>query len=135
LAQQLLDKATWYLWSARTLLDQAREELRRGNHCQAAEKLWCAAASAIRGYGAAKGRDPGRVSRSSLSRYRDAANSLGQEALRAFEEAYRLHNCFCNGDCSPSDVEKAVELIEELIREAEAAVRQVNDRNIAIQPN
>lgn len=131
MAQQLLDKATWYLWSAKTLLDQAREELRRGNHCQAAEKLWCAAASAVRGYGAAAGRDPGRASRSSLDRYRDTARLLGPEALHALEEAYRLHNCFCNSDCSPREVEKALPLVEALIEKAEKAVQQVSDRKKA----
>ncbi len=135
MAQQLVDKAAWYLWSAETLLDQAREELRRGNHCQAAEKLWCAAASAVRGYGAAVGSDPGRPTRSTLDRYRETARRLGPEALRALEEAYRLHNCFCNSDCSPEEVEKTLPLVERLVHEAEKAARKVSNRNIAAKGN
>ncbi len=44
------DKAKEYIEAARDLLSQAREELKRGNARQAAEKLWGATALAVKAY-------------------------------------------------------------------------------------
>ncbi len=111
------EKAKEYIEAARELLEQAREELGKGDLRQAAEKLWGAAALAIKAYAWWR-EGKGLGSHGELWKYKDrVAEELGKWVRDAWNAGNSMHTCFYEGWCTREDVENALEEIERLVRE------------------
>ena len=118
------DRALEYIEAAEDLLGEAREELERGNVRQAAEKLWGAAALAIKAY--AFWREGKRLtSHGELWEYkRRLGEELGEWVHDSWASATEMHVCFYEGWCSGKDVENAYKRIEKLVREVATLVKK-----------
>ena len=116
------ERARGYIEAAKDLLEQAREELREGDTRQAAEKLWGAAALAVKAY--AEWREGRRLtSHGELWEYkRKVEKELGEWVYDTWAVAQSMHTCFCEGWCSGDDVEKALRKISRLVTEVEKAI-------------
>ena len=114
------ERAREYIEAARDLLEEAREELREGNVRQAAEKLWGAAALAVKAY--AWAREERRLtSHGELWEYaRSLRRELGGWVYDAWMAANSMHVCFYEGWCSSEDVEEALKRIKRLVEAVEA---------------
>ena len=112
------ERAREYIEAARSLLEEAREELERGNTRQAAEKAWGAAALAVKAYAAS--RDGRRLtSHGELWEYkRRLEKELGEWVSDAWAQATAMHVCFYEAWCTRHDVEEALKRIEKLVEEA-----------------
>lgn len=111
------DRAKEYASASLELLEQARKELKEGNLRQAAEKVWGAAALAIKAYACAK---EGRklTSHGELWEYKDVvANDLGEWVRDAWAHASSMHTCFYEGWCTGKDVEAGMGHVEKLVKE------------------
>ncbi len=116
------ERAQEYIEASKGLLDQAREELAKGNVRQAAEKLWGATALAIKAY--AEWRDGrGLASHGELWRYKDVvADELGEWVRDSWNAGNSMHTCFYEGWCTPRDVESSMTKVERLVREVEGKI-------------
>ena len=116
------DRAREYLEASRELLSEAREELEKGNVRQAADKVWGAAALAIKAY--ALWRDGRRLaSHGELWEYKSVvAEDLGRWVRVAFQQASSMHTCFYEGWCDKVDVEEALRAVERLVKAVAAKV-------------
>ena len=94
------ERAREYIEAARGLLEQAGEELGRGDVRQAAEKAWGAAALAVKAYAAL--RDGRRLaSHRELWEYsKRLMRELGDWVGDAWAHAASMHVCFYEGWCS-----------------------------------
>jgi len=112
-----------YADAARDLLRQAREELEKGNFRQAAEKVWGAAALAVKAY--AEWREGRRLSsHGELWEYkRIMEREVGEWADDSWNAAESMHTCFYEGWCNREDVEKSLKKIEQLV---EAVINRVD---------
>ncbi len=121
------DRARDYIEAAMELLEQAREELGRGDVRQAAEKLWGAAALAVKAY--AYWREGRRLtSHRELWEYkRRLEDELGKWVYDAWMAANGMHTCFYEAWCSRRDVEEAMKRIRRLV-EAVARLTQSQSR-------
>ncbi len=111
------ERAREYIEAAKHLLAQAKEELAKNDVRQAAEKLWGAAALAVKAY--ADWRD-GKIltSHGELWEYkRKLESELGDWVYNVWAVAQSMHTCFYEGWCNRSDVEKAFDIIKKLVDE------------------
>jgi len=117
-------RAVGYIEAAQDLLREAREELGKGNVRQAAEKVWGAAALAIKAY--AYWRDGRRLrSHGELWEYkRRLAKELGRWVHNSWANATEMHVCFYEGWCAREDIEDALESVERLVREVASRIRK-----------
>ena len=117
------DRAREYVEAAQDLLEEAREELRRGNIRQAAEKLWGAAALAVKAYAYLK--DGKRLtSHAELWEYkRRLEDEIGEWVSDAWAQASAMHTCFYEGWCKEKDVATARKRIEKLVEEVASLVK------------
>jgi HEPN domain-containing protein len=117
-------RAREYIETAEDLLGEARGELERGNVRQAAEKLWGAAALAIKAY--ASWKDGKRLtSHGELWEYmRVMARELGSWVRGAWMYANGMHTCFYEGWCAREDVEDALKNIEKLVKEVASLLKE-----------
>jgi len=117
-------RAVEYAEAAEQLLDEAREELRKGNVRQAAEKLWGAAALAVKAY--AYWKDGKRLSsHSELWEYkRKMVKELGEWVGDAWARAAEMHVCFYEGWCSGEDVEASIKHIGRLAEEVASMIKK-----------
>ena len=127
IATQSLDppeRAREYLEAARELLEQARMELERGDLRQATEKLWGAAALAVKAYAAWK--EGKRLkSHGELWEYAPRMRKeLGKWVYNSWMAANGMHTCFYEGWCAKEDALDALEEIEKLVEEVEKKIRQ-----------
>ncbi|ACB39419.1 PaREP1 family protein [Pyrobaculum neutrophilum] len=116
-------RAEEYINAARDLLEQAREELERGDVRQAAEKLWGAAALAVKAYAAWR---EGRrlASHGELWEYSTVLRrDLGRWAADAWNAGNAMHTCFYEGWCRKEHVEDAIEEVGKLVREVETRIK------------
>ena len=116
------DKAVEYIETALELLNKAREELRRGDVRQAAEKLWGATALAVKAYAWWK---EGRrlTSHGELWEYsKRIMEELGAWVSDSWAQATAMHVCFYEGWCTARHVEEAIKRIEKLLNEVKARV-------------
>jgi len=113
----LRDRAVEYVGTARELIEEAGEELGKGNIRQAAEKIWGAAALAVKAY--AYWRDDKRLSsHGELWGYmRVLARDMGAWVRETWMYANGVHTCFYEGWCAKDDVEDAYKRIEKLVGE------------------
>lgn len=111
------ERAREYVEVAEDLLRRAREELKEGDVRQATEKVWGAAALAVKAY--AEWREGRRLaSHRELWEYRRRLESeLGEWVYDAWMAANGMHVCFYEGWCSKEDVEKAIRSVERLVKE------------------
>ncbi len=111
-----------YIEVSKSLLEQAREELRKGDVRQAAEKLWGATALAVKAY--AEWKDNRRlVSHRELWEYSKLLmDELGEWVYDAWMAAAGMHVCFYEGWCLREHVKEAVKRIEELVVEVEKRI-------------
>jgi len=115
------EKAREYIESASTLIEQAKEELRKGDLRQASEKVWGACALAIMVHAAAR---KGLVlkSHADLWLYKDeVVNELGEWVRGAFLMADSMHKNFYEGLATEKDVTVALGEVEKLVK----AIREV----------
>lgn len=126
LAQDLdpRDRALEYIEAAKELLSQARVELGKGDVRQAAEKMWGAAALAIKAY--AEWREGKRLSsHRELWEYKDiVANELGEWVRDSWNAGNSMHTCFYENWCTRVDAEKSLAKIEKLVKEIEAKIKK-----------
>ena len=117
-------RAVEYIEAAQDLLREAREELEKGDVRQAAEKVWGAAALAIKAY--AYWRDGRRLtSHGELWEYkRRLAKELGRWVHNSWANATEMHVCFYEGWCAREDIEDALEPVERLVREVASRIRK-----------
>ena len=116
-------KARGYIEAAKSLLEEAREELGKDYARQAAEKLWGAAALAVKAY--AYWRDGRRLSsHGELWEYkRKLEEELGEWVHDACANATEMHVCFYEAWCTKKDASIAYKRIERLVREVAAKIR------------
>ncbi len=104
-----------YLEGARQLLEQAREELEKGDLRQASEKIWGACALAIKAHALARRRTR-LMSHGELWRYKnEVARELGDWVRIAFKLADSMHKNFYEGLATREDVEDALREVEKLV--------------------
>ncbi len=106
-----------YIQIAEELLEEAREELRKGDVRQSAEKVWGAAALTVKAY--AYWRDGKRlVSHGELWEYkRRLEEELGEWVSDSWNAASAMHVCFYEGWCARRDVEVALKRVERMVKE------------------
>ncbi len=116
------DRAREYIGVAEELLEQAREELGKGGVRQAAEKLWGAAALAVKAY--ASWREGRRVaSHGELWEYkRRMVKELGGWVSDAWYAGQAMHTCFHEGWCAREDIEDAYRRVEKLVKEVASRI-------------
>jgi len=118
------NRAREYVEAAEELLGEAREELEKGNVRQAAEKLWGAAALAIKAFALWK---EGRrlTSHGELGEWkRRLEGELGEWVHDSWMSAAGMHVCFYEGWCAERDVIAAMKRIEKLVNEATSLVKE-----------
>ena len=118
------ERSKEYIEAAEELLEEARGELEKGNVRQAAEKLWGAAALAVKAYAA--WREERRLSsHRELWEYRRVLEKeLGEWVYGAWMIANGMHTCFYESWCSKEDVEKAFMEIKKLVAEVSKKISQ-----------
>ncbi|ABM80532.1 PaREP1 family protein [Hyperthermus butylicus] len=117
------ERAREYVEAAHDLLDQAREELGRGDVRQAAEKAWGAAALAVKAY--AEWKEGRRLtSHGELWEYsRKMMDELGEWVYDSWMAATGMHVCFYEGWCTKRHVEEALRRIQKLVEEVEEKLK------------
>lgn len=122
------DRAREYVEVALYLLDRAREELKRGDVRQAAEKTWGAAALAVKAY--AMWKDGRRLtSHGELWDYESLIEGeLGEWVYDAWMAANGMHTCFYEGWCKESHVETAIKHVEGLVKTVAQRLRELKNR-------
>ncbi len=115
-------RAREYVKASEELLAEARRELEGGDVRQAAEKVWGAAALAVKAY--ASWRDGRRLtSHGELWEYKSImAEDLGSWVRVAFQQASSMHTCFYEDWCDRGDVEEALKAVEKLVRETKQRI-------------
>jgi hypothetical protein len=111
------EKARTYAEAALDLLRAAGEGLRAGDLRQASEKIWGAAALAVKAY--AYWRDGVRLaSHGELWRYKDKiAAELGDWVHDAWNAANAMHINFYEGWATAEQVAEALKRVEKLVKE------------------
>ncbi len=120
------DRAVKYVEAAEELVERAGDELKKGDVRQAAEKVWGAAALAIKAY--AWWRDGRRLaSHRELWEYKDmVADEVGDWVNHVWNEAGGMHACFYEGWCTERSVRTALKQVERLVKEISARVGGVS---------
>ena len=116
------ERARAYIEAAEDLLAQSLEEARKGNVRQAAEKLWGAAALAVKAYAAWR---EGRrlASHGELWEFkRVMERELGAWVRDSWANAVEMHICFYEAWCSGEDVEGALVRVKKLVEEVKGKV-------------
>ena len=116
-------RAVEYIEAADELLREAQEELDKGDVRQAAEKLWGAAALAVKAY--AYWRDGRRLtSHGELWEYkRGLEDELGEWVSDAWNAGNTMHICFYEAWCTGKDVSTAYKRVEKLVKEVAARIK------------
>ncbi|MCE4607261.1 MAG: PaREP1 family protein [Desulfurococcales archaeon] len=118
------DRALEYIGAAKDLLNEAQEELRKDNIRQAAEKIWGAAALAVKAY--AYWRDGRRLSsHGELWEYKRKLEDLfGEWVSDSWNAANTMHICFYEGWCADKDISTAYKRVEKLVNELDILLRK-----------
>ncbi|AEM38639.1 PaREP1 family protein [Pyrolobus fumarii 1A] len=116
------ERAREYIEAAYLLLQEAREEAEKGNVRQAAEKIWGAAALAIKAY--AWHRERKRLSsHGELWEYaRRLKREFGSWVYNAWMSANGTYICFYEGWCNAEDVKEALVQVEKLVERVRALI-------------
>ncbi|MEB3806438.1 MAG: PaREP1 family protein [Desulfurococcales archaeon] len=121
------DRAREYVEAAEDLVEEAQEELERGNVRQAAEKLWGAAALAVKAY--AYWREGKRLaSHGELWEWkRRLEEELGEWVSDSWYAASAMHTCFYEGWCTGKDIATAWKRIVKLVKEVASLIKRSKD--------
>lgn len=108
-------RAEIYVKVSRELLEEAEDELEKGDLRQASEKIWGAAALSLKAY--AYYREGRRLtSHGELWEYKDVvAEELGDWVTDSWFAATAMHTNFYEGWATPRDVREALERVKRLI--------------------
>lgn len=118
------NKAMEYVETAEELLKEALEELGKGNIRQAAEKIWGAAALAIKAYAYWK-EEKRLTSHRELWEYkRRLEDELGEWVHDSWASAAEMHICFYEGWCAEKDIDIAVKSVERLLKEIASMMKK-----------
>jgi len=110
------ESAREYIEVACNLVEQAREELGKGDLRQASEKIWGACALAIKAHALAK-KGIRLVSHKELWIYKnEVAKELGDWVRAVFRQADSMHKNFYEGLATREDVEDALVEVEKLVK-------------------
>jgi len=118
-------KAKEYIDTAYDLINQAREELKKGDAMQAAEKIWGASALAVKAYAYWK---EGRKisSHKELWEYKDIIiKEIGEWIRDSWNAGNSMHTCFYEGWCTKTDIESALTKVEKLVNEVKARIKDM----------
>ena len=117
------DRAREYIEVAEELLEQAREELQKGDVRQAAEKLWGAVALTVKAY--ASWREGKRLTgHSELWVYKDIiVEELGDWVRDSWNAGNSMHTCFYEGWCTRKDVEDTYKKVGRLVKEVTSRIK------------
>ena len=116
------EMAKEYIEVSKNLVEEAKEELKKDDVRQAAEKAWGAAALAVKAYAIWK-EEQRLSSHGELWSYkRKLERELGEWVSDAWAQATAMHVCFYEGWCEMEDVEVAIKRIERLVHEVEKIV-------------
>ena len=110
------DRAKKYIEASLELLEQAKEELNKGDLRQASEKIWGAAALAIKAYAFWR---EGKVltKHTDLWSYKSVvAKELGEWIRVSWLIADAMHKNFYEGEADKDDIIKAYEEVEKLVK-------------------
>ena len=120
------NRAKEYAEASEELLAEAGKELKKGNTRQAAEKIWGAAALAVKAY--ALWKDSRRLtSHKELWEYkRKLEKELGEWVYDAWMAANGMHTCFYEDWCTKEDVEEALIRVRKLVEEIKQRVLQTS---------
>ena len=113
-------RAIEYIRASEELLEQARDELGKGNVRQAAEKVWGATALAVKAYVFWK---EGRrlASHGEMWEYVEVlVVNMGEWVRDVWYAGNAMHICFYEGWCKPGQVEAAIKHVERLVKEVKA---------------
>ena len=112
----LKDKARTYIQAALDLIERADAELRKGDLRQASEKIWGAAALALKAHACWRGK--GRLaSHRELWEYEaDLAKELGEWVNDSWYAANAMHANFCEGWADRDGVEGALRRVKKLVK-------------------
>ena len=116
--QDLDPEEKWrdYLEAAVELLEQARKELESGDLRQASEKIWGAAALAVKAHALAK-RGKRLSSHGELWEYKEVlVSELGEWVREAWAYAVEMHVNFYEGWGTGEDVKRSLEAVEKLAK-------------------
>ncbi len=129
------DKAREYVEAAEDLLEEAKEELGKGNIRQAAEKLWGAAALTVKAY--AYWKEGKRLtSHGELWEWkRRLEDELGEWVYDSWMSAIGMHVCFYEKWCADQDVVTAKKRIEKLVKEVASLItKKPKDKSSPTKP-
>ena len=117
------ERAQEYIEAASELLEQAKEELKKSNIRQAAEKLWGVVALAVKAY--AYWRENRRLtSHGELWKYiLVLQKEIGKWVSDSWNAGNSMHTCFYEGWCRKEHVEDAIEKIERLVKEVASRIK------------
>ncbi|MHA1711998.1 MAG: PaREP1 family protein [Candidatus Freyarchaeota archaeon] len=117
-------RAEWYIDGASELLDQAREELGKGDLRQASEKIWGACALSIKAYASFK--EGKRLeSHGDLWIYKNkVAQDLGEYVKTAFRQADSMHKNFYENLATGEDVEDVAKEVAKLVKDVAAIIKK-----------
>ncbi|MEB3779121.1 MAG: PaREP1 family protein [Desulfurococcales archaeon] len=117
------ERAQAYVEEAQALMEQAQEELAKGNIRQASEKVWGAAALAVKAYAAWREKrrlaSHGEIWEYTLVLRRE----LGEWVGDAWAQASAMHTCFYEGWCREEHVEQALKRVERLVEEVKGQIK------------
>ena len=105
-----------YAEASLELLEQAKEELEKGDLRQASEKIWGATSLIIKAYALAK---TGKrlASHGELWEYsEEIAKEFGDWVLVTFQQANSMHINFYEGWATEKHIRKALEAVEKLVK-------------------
>ncbi len=111
------ERAREYIEASRMLLEEARGELEEGNVRQAVEKLWGAAALAVKAYAAWRGGVRLQSHGELWEWKRRLEKELGGWVRDAWANAAEMHICFYEGWCNEEDVKGALRRVKRLVEE------------------
>ena len=116
-------KAVEYIETAKEFLEEAREELGKGNVRQAAEKLWGAMALAVKAYAYSKDNKQ-LTSHHDLWEYsKKLIDEFGEWISDSWNAGNAMHTCFYEGWCSRKHVELALKRVKKLVKEITSRVK------------
>ena len=110
---------------SRRLIQQAREELERGDRLQATEKVWGALAQMLKAHGQQRGwlnlgshRTVGRIAQQLGAEYAEFA------VLNAYIAADNGHRNFYDNEMSPPEIEGIITVVAGVLPDLERALEQ-----------
>ncbi|MBS7653222.1 PaREP1 family protein [Candidatus Bathyarchaeota archaeon] len=115
--------ATVYLEGALQLLEQAEQELERGDLRQASEKIWGACALAIKAHALSKRGKRIESHRELWSYKNEVADEIGGWVRITFKLADSMHKNFYEDLATREDVEDVLKDVEKLVKAVELSIK------------